>query len=83
MKLGTTDMGQLTQQQRYVRVTDSREDGFVEFDFSLGDPDLYVELILPRPAFEEFCRANAVAFLSDAQAAALDADRRKWREGGL
>ncbi|MCC5857320.1 MAG: phenol hydroxylase [Ectothiorhodospiraceae bacterium] len=70
-------------QQRFVRVTAERDDGFVEFDFSLGDPDLYVELILPRPAFDAFCKNNAVQFLSDEEARALDADRAKWREGGL
>ena len=55
----------------------------VEFDFSYGDSDLYVELILPVQAFSEFCANNQVAYLSDNDAAALDADRRKWREGGL
>ena len=76
-------MAQPTQQRRYVRITDTREDGFVEFDFFLGDPDLYVELILPARAFEEFCAANQVSFLSDADGAALEADRAKWRQGGL
>ena len=76
-------MALLRSQQPYVRVTDRREDGFVEFDFSYGDSDLYVELILPDQAFREFCSANAVAYLSDTDAAALDADRKKWREGGL
>lgn len=66
-----------------VRVSQTRPDGFVEFDFSLGDPSLYVELILPRRAFEEFCESNEVRFLSAAEAAAVEGDRRKWREGGL
>lgn len=48
--------------KRYVRVTGAH-DGFVEFDFSIGDPDITVELILPRPAFEEFCRANKAVHL--------------------
>lgn len=55
----------------------------MEFDFSFGDADLYLEMILPRKAFNEFCTAYAVAYLSDSDAALLDADRRKWREGGL
>lgn len=76
-------MSRLTQQQSYIRVTQRRADGFVEFDFSYGDPDLYVELILPAPAFHEFCANNSTRFLSNSNAAALDADRRKWREGGL
>lgn len=46
--------------RRYVRVTGDRPDGFVEFDFALGEPELFVEMILSRPAFEEFCLANKV-----------------------
>lgn len=70
-------------QQRYVRVTERRPDGFIEFDFSLGDPDLYVELIMPEDTFETFCANNEVKFLDDQQAAALDADRQKWSQAGL
>ena len=40
----------------YVRVTGVRNERFVEFEFSLNDADLMVELILPVPAFAEFCR---------------------------
>ena len=29
-----------------------RPDGLVEFDFSLGDPDLSVDLILPKAAYD-------------------------------
>lgn len=70
-------------QQRYVRITAERDDGFIEFDFSLGDPDLYVELILPRPAFDSFCENNDVQYLTDAEAKAVDEDRAKWSQGGL
>jgi len=48
--------------RRFVRVTD--ESGpFVEFDFAIGWPELSVELVLPRAAFDDFCRRNAVTFL--------------------
>lgn len=66
---------------KFVKVRKMRDDGFVEFDFSIGDPTLYVELILPSTAFNEFCNANAVQFLDDDQADAIDRDRRKWRDG--
>jgi len=48
--------------RKYVRITDAGDD-FVEFDFAIGWPDLSVELVLPRAAFEEFCARNAVTFL--------------------
>lgn len=47
----------------FVRVLDERPDGFVEFRFSIGDPLLYVEMFLPRAAFDEFCSLNHVEIL--------------------
>jgi phenol hydroxylase P0 protein len=50
--------------QRYVRVIDHRADGFVEFAFAIGEPDLAVELLMNAEAFEEFCAVNHVTVLS-------------------
>lgn len=52
--------------RRYVRVCSRRQDGFVEFEFSIGDPELAVELMLPESAFHEFCLANEVIVLDPA-----------------
>lgn len=41
-----------------MRVIERRPDGFVEFHFSIGDPTLFVEMLLTEPAFEEFCSEN-------------------------
>lgn len=49
--------------RRYVRVCRRRPDGFVEFEFAIGDPDLCIELMLPASAFHEFCLANDVIVL--------------------
>mgnify|MGYP000196765895 FL=1 len=46
--------------RRYVRPLAPRADGLVAFEFSIGWPELAVELLLPRPAFAEFCAANRV-----------------------
>ncbi|MDT7837044.1 phenol hydroxylase subunit [Aquabacterium sp. OR-4] len=67
--------------QRWVRITRDRPDGFVEFDFAIGTPDLAVDLILPRPAFEAFCAEQQVRRIGDAQAAALAAEQAQWRHG--
>ena len=53
--------------RRYVRVCEKRPDGFIEFEFSIGDPALCVELMLPESAFHEFCLANDVIVLEPAQ----------------
>ncbi len=50
--------------QRYVRLQQVRSDGFVEFEFAIGEPELAVELILPADAYREFCRNNNVIELS-------------------
>jgi phenol hydroxylase P0 protein len=70
-----------TDLKRYVRVRQVVDDKFVEFDFAIGDPSLYVELVLPRSAFEVFCQNNRVEMMTDEQAAAVDADMEKWRYG--
>jgi phenol hydroxylase P0 protein len=41
--------------RRFVRVIERRPDGFVEFHFSIGDPSLFVEMLLSTAAFDEFC----------------------------
>lgn len=53
--------------RRYVRVCEQRPDGFIEFEFAIGDPEMCVELMLPEAAFHEFCLANAVIVLDPAK----------------
>jgi phenol hydroxylase P0 protein len=71
----------LPQQTRYVRVTGIRKNRFVEFDFSIGDPNLYVELLLPFEQFKQFCERQNVKNLTTEQSAQVDYDRLKWRYG--
>lgn len=51
--------------KKFVRVTELRQDGFVEFEFAVGEPELFVEMILPATAFDEFCAHNKVTFLDE------------------
>ena len=46
--------------RRYVRIVGTRSDGMVEFEFALGEPQLFVEMLLPQPEFEQFCRDQQV-----------------------
>ena len=66
---------------RYVRVRRVVNDKFIEFDFAIEDPSLYVEMILPKSAFAAFCQHNKVVMMTDEQAAEVDADMEKWRYG--
>jgi phenol hydroxylase P0 protein len=49
--------------KRFVRVTGKRNDGFVEFEFAVGEPDMAVELVMPQAAFDSFCATNQAVFL--------------------
>ena len=64
--------------KRYVRLTQVRADGFVEFEFAIGDPDLAVDLILPADAYRDFCRDNHVLLISPLQGVAIDRARLRW-----
>ena len=46
--------------RRFVRLIEMRADGLVAFEFAIGWPDLAVELLLPAPAFAEFCATHRV-----------------------
>lgn len=52
-------------QRRYVRIQERRNDGLVAFEFSIGWPELAVELLLPARAFDEFCAINRAVVLTD------------------
>lgn len=65
--------------KKFVRVTHVRVDGFVEFDFAVGEEELFVEMILPTAAFEEFCKLNEVTMLEGPPRAEAAADGHDWR----
>jgi phenol hydroxylase P0 protein len=66
---------------KYVRVRSAENSRFVEFDFAISDPSLFVELVLPKKAFEQFCQANDVVFMTQDQQDANDIELEKWRYG--
>jgi phenol hydroxylase P0 protein len=68
-------------ERRYVRFRDVRADGFVEFAFAIGDPELSVELVMLLEDYKTFCRAQGVIFLTREQAVVLDSEQSKWRYG--
>lgn len=47
---------------RYVRVTD-RDERWVEFEFSIGDPEMFVELVMAPAQFRQFCLDQAASQL--------------------
>jgi phenol hydroxylase P0 protein len=79
--MNTVSLQAVNAATRYVRITGITGGGFVEFQFSIGDPTLYLEMILPKQAFDLFCQEQRAVHLSGAQARVVDADKRKWRDG--
>ena len=65
--------------RRFVRVTGSRGQDFVEFDFAIGEPELFVEMILGPQAFSEFCTVNRVEVLPPSDEAPRPDDDWAWR----
>jgi phenol hydroxylase P0 protein len=73
-------MGQSqTPLKRFVRVTGVRSGRYVEFDFSVNDADLTVELILPAAAFEEFCALQEAVRLPPEAEVAGELEKLAWR----
>jgi phenol hydroxylase P0 protein len=46
--------------RRFIRIVEVRANGMVEFEFAVGEPELFVEMILPREAFDDFCAREGV-----------------------
>lgn len=60
--------------RKFVRVMRTLPNGLVEFEFAVGEPDVAVELVMPKAAFDEFCAANQVELLSATTTTPFDAD---------
>ena len=60
--------------RKYVRVTGQRDNGMVEFEFSVGEPEVAVELIMPEAAFHAFCDEHRVTFLTSPDQGPLQGD---------
>lgn len=65
----------------FIHVTGTQREKYIEFEFSIGDPELAVEMIMPLKAFEEFCTQYQVQHLSTDEVCKLEYERLKWRFG--
>jgi len=58
------DLPRVDVSKRSVRILRTRDNGFIEFEFSVGWPELMVELMLTRPDFEDFCQQQRAEVLA-------------------
>ncbi|MCL2778126.1 MAG: phenol hydroxylase subunit [Polyangiaceae bacterium] len=47
-------------QRRFIRIVKEHGSGMVEFEFAIGEPGLFVEMVMPRPQFLDFCAMQGV-----------------------
>jgi phenol/toluene 2-monooxygenase (NADH) P0/A0 len=79
MGMATTSPESELLSAKFVRVRQVRDNGLVEFDFAIGSPDIFAELIMPQSAFDDFCATNAVIDITGQPLAVLDFDTRLSR----
>lgn len=53
-------MPEFNPQQKFIRIVHARDDGLVEFEFAMGEPRLFVEMLMHRAEFEQFCKDQQV-----------------------
>lgn len=47
-------------QRRFIRIVHEHGNGMVEFEFAVGEPEMFVEMVMPRPEFDDFCAMHQV-----------------------
>jgi len=52
-------------EKRFVRFIEKRDDGFVEFEFAVGEPEIFAEMILKAEDYEIFCKEQGVVMIDE------------------
>jgi phenol hydroxylase P0 protein len=68
-------------EKKFVQIIAIKDNGFVEFNFAIGEAVMNVELLLPYKAFIEFCQNNRVSFFTQEQEKELLIDTKNWKYG--
>jgi len=68
-------------EKKFVQIIKIKNDGFVEFNFAIGEAVMNVELLLPYKAFIEFCNNNKVSFFTAEQENEILIDNQNWKYG--
>lgn len=68
-------------EKKFVQIISIKDNGFVEFNFAVGEAVMNVELLLPYKAFIDFCQNNRVSFFTKEQENELLIDSQNWKYG--
>lgn len=47
-------------QRKFVRIIETHDNGLTAFEFAVGEPGLFVEMLMPQAPFEDFCALHGV-----------------------
>ena len=61
-----------------MRIIETHTNGLVEFEFAVGEPELFVELLMAQAAFDEFCVMHGVTPTQGRLAAKQDGAEQEW-----
>ena len=66
-------------QKRFVRFIEKRDDDFVLFEFAVGEPEIFAEMILKEEDYVIFCKEQGVVMI-DQNTNPIDLDNDfEWR----
>lgn len=63
---------------KFVRIIEQHANGLVEFEFAVGEPGLFVELLMAQASFDEFCAMHGVTPTQGRLAVAQSSDEQEW-----
>jgi phenol hydroxylase P0 protein len=66
-------------EKRFVRFIEKRDDGFVEFEFAVGEPEIFAEMILKAEDYEIFCKEQGVVMIDENSNPIDKSDDFEWR----
>ena len=66
-------------EKRFVRFIEKRDDGFVEFEFAVGEPEIFAEMILKAEDYEIFCKEQGVVMIDENSNPVDKSDDFEWR----
>lgn len=58
--------------RKFVRIKGRMPNGFIEFEYAVGEPGMFAELVMAPADFDIFCRDNQVEMLGAQTPAAPD-----------
>lgn len=63
---------------KFIRIIEQHANGLVEFEFAVGEPGLFVELLMAQAQFDEFCVMQGVTPTQGPLPAAQSNEEQEW-----